>query len=123
MRKKTLFDDIEHSMMCYRSRSRDKIPPEVEMRDSKYIWDDAPDPPVREIPVKRLTAVEARHFETFGAVPRTLGISLEDRFGEDGENEPLLWLKKEPARVGSTWRKNFKPEDHVTEGQVGRLVG
>ena len=102
MTRHPMFDDIEHWMMCYRPRSRDKIPPEVEMRDSGYIWDDAPDPPLREIPVKRLTAVEARNFETFRAVPRTLGISPEDRFERDGENERGLtsasslrhWRKK-----------------------------
>jgi hypothetical protein len=69
-----------------------------------------------------LRTVEAVKFENFRSMPRSMGISPEDRFRLSGENEPKPFLMNEPSSMGSKWRKAFNPEDHASTGPVARLV-
>ena len=62
-------------------------------------------------------------FENFKHLPRTMGISPEDRFRGSGEDMPESWLKNEPERMGSKWRETFNPEEHCGGGGiVAKLV-
>jgi hypothetical protein len=51
-----------------------------------------------------------------------MGISPEDRFRTTGETEPEPLLMAEPSYMGTKWRRNFNPEDHVSTGPVAKLV-
>jgi len=66
-------------MVSYRP-GRNKIPSEAERAKDGHTWDFAPDLYPGEIPPKRLRTVEAVKFENFRSMPRSMGISPEDRF-------------------------------------------
>ena len=118
-----MFDRMKEWMTSYRP-GRKSIPSdqEIERAKERLDWDEACDGFVGEIPRKVLTPGEAMRFENFRATPQTMGISPEDRFRKAGENDPPVWLMKEPERVGSEWRKTFNPEDYSSGGVVGKLV-
>jgi hypothetical protein len=116
-----MFEIFFDWMVSYRP-GRNKIPSEAERARDGHSWDFAPDLYPGEIPPKRLRTVEAVKFENFRSMPRSMGISPEDRFRLSGENEPKPFLMNEPSSMGSKWRKAFNPEDHASTGPVARLV-
>ena len=118
-----MFDTMFEWMVTFRPGTRKAIPSDLERTTDKNNWDDAPDLIVGEVPRKRLTGAEVLKFENFKHLPRTMGISPEDRFRGSGEDMPESWLKNEPERMGSKWRETFNPEEHCGGGGiVAKLV-
>jgi len=116
-----MFEVFFDWMVAYRP-GRNKIPSETERASDGHVWDFAPDLYTGEISPKRLRTAEAVKFENFRSMPRTMGISPEDRFRRSGETTPTPLLMAEPTSMGTKWRKTFNPEDHVSTGPVAKLV-
>ena len=87
----------------------------INMLNSQYMFDPLPDVDP-ETEVKSMTQKEYNRTVVYKLQPRSRGISPEDQYSEKGLTAPEIVLTNEPPSMGTEWRNNFYPEEHMEVG-------